>query len=143
MNKAIKDILISMDFCGNRGGSHYHFTGLELEDFYGRVVVECTKVIDKYSRANEENDSWVHCMQSMKEEVQKHFGLLVVLKPCPFCGNPVDAEDGDVLHTTPSFIDPNERIWVLNCPVSADGCGVQVYGDTKQEVIARWNSRYE
>jgi hypothetical protein len=79
------------------------------------------------------------------------------MKPCPFCGHPVDMEDGDTLYPTGygwiqrengirtyhSFRDvPKEQwCWSMNCPTPAGGCGVEMTGDSREEAIAKWNRR--
>lgn len=71
-------------------------------------------------------------------------------KPCPFCGN-VDFHENDSLHPSGiTWYDSEEigrvygkhnqyinRCWVFRCP-----CGVEVNGDSAEDVIAKWNCRY-
>ena len=60
------------------------------------------------------------------------------VKPCPFCGVQMeDSDSDDYLHTM------REGFWSINCLEIAGGCGVQMLGDTEQEVIEKWNRRVE
>lgn len=78
--------------------------------------------------------------------------------PCPFCGKPADLEDPDTLHPTGtgwrddevegfrtyhSYLKvPKEQwCWGMHCPTPAGGCGAEISGDSKEEVLAKWNRR--
>lgn len=82
-----------------------------------------------------------------------------VLLPCPLCAKKADLSDEDTLH--PSGIswyeDPQDGIrcyvgtrsrpdatnlcWSMCCPTPAGGCGMRVTGDSREEAIAKWNTR--
>jgi hypothetical protein len=65
------------------------------------------------------------------------------MKPCPFCGAKIDADDSIF------GVRYNERskVWLVNhfCHKFTEGLDIciSVYGDTKEEVIERWNGREE
>jgi hypothetical protein len=78
--------------------------------------------------------------------------------PCPFCGHKVDLEDDDTLYPSGTYwreeedglrhyVNHKERrlddkpLWGLHCPEPAGGCGIKVYGHTREEAIERWNRR--
>lgn len=78
--------------------------------------------------------------------------------PCPFCGKPVDLEDGDTLYpngtgweyhrqngfrTYRNFRDVPKEQWCysLHCTESAGGCGAEMSADSREEAIAKWNTR--
>lgn len=76
--------------------------------------------------------------------------------PCPFCGKVVDLDDPDTLYpsgtgwkqesdlrTYHSFRDvPEEqRCWGMHCPTPSGGCGAEMYGDSREEALAKWSRR--
>jgi len=86
------------------------------------------------------------------------------LKPCPFCGLTSDTDWEDTLH--PSGVgwcednsgyhdshvhrfylstehkDEWEGVcYEISCSVTYGGCGANISGDSKEEVIERWNRR--
>lgn len=80
------------------------------------------------------------------------------IKPCPFCGMEADEDCGDTLHPsgtgwkyrpdlrTRSYHDlrevPEEQwCYSLNCVLHHGGCGAEMTGDSREEVIAKWNKR--
>lgn len=79
------------------------------------------------------------------------------MKPCPFCGHPVDMEDPDTLYpngvawkiqangtrTFHNFKEAPSENWcyTMHCVETAGGCGAEVSGNTKQEAIDKWNRR--
>lgn len=78
------------------------------------------------------------------------------MKPCPFCGNAVDIDDGDTLYPNGtgwrdntfgrsyhSFREvPKEQwCWSVHCTTTSGGCGCEMSGDTRQEAINNWNKR--
>lgn len=83
----------------------------------------------------------------------------VVFLPCPFCGKAVDLDDVDVLHRSGIYwryeedigcrtyhrmrdrLETDNACWELNCPTTSCGCGVNIIGDSVEEVIASWNRR--
>lgn len=72
--------------------------------------------------------------------------MTYIVKPCPFCGLQMqDSDADDYLHQVynEDVIDypPDEREWTINCLEIAGGCGVQMLGDTEEEVISKWNRR--
>jgi len=67
-----------------------------------------------------------------------------LVKPCPFCGLQMeDSDRDDYLHTIPCIVGKRDLgvYWSINCLECAGGCGVQMRGDTEQEVIDKWNRR--
>lgn len=83
-----------------------------------------------------------------------------MLKPCPFCGKVLDLDDLDTLYPTGIYWYPdgdyhvyylNQRYdhvgnqgnpcYILLCNVLSGGCGAEMHGDGKQEVIDKWNRR--
>lgn len=81
-----------------------------------------------------------------------------IILPCPFCGCSHDAKDPDVVHPNGiGWLDHEEGFrhylsargllqanwcYVVNCPEIYGGCGAQMSGDSKEEVIAKWNTRF-
>ena len=85
------------------------------------------------------------------------------LKPCPFCGLQSDVDWDDTLYPSGSgwredpcgtegrylrhYLGANERhrwqgtCYQINCAEIYGGCGVNITGDSKQEVIDKWNYR--
>ena len=77
--------------------------------------------------------------------------------PCPFCGMRVsddlidtlyptglywrDTELGHVYPLRDQVLPDDNPIMGLHCNESYGGCGVVMQGDTKQEVIRKWNRR--
>ena len=85
------------------------------------------------------------------------------LKPCPFCGMTSDTEWEDTLH--PSGVGWREDMFTgdeiplrhylgrdrqdqwqgacyeIHCNVIYSGCGVNISGDSKEDVIEKWNKR--
>lgn len=77
------------------------------------------------------------------------------LKPCPFCGHePQDLRDA--LHPSGirwredngfrhyiSHDDPRdgEQCWDMGCLEHEGGCGASISGDSREEVITKWNRR--
>lgn len=75
------------------------------------------------------------------------------MKTCPFCGKEVDLSDPDTLYpdgigwlfdeklgfkTYHNFRDVPKTNW---CYQLMCGCGAEMHGDTRQEVIDKWNRR--
>ena len=73
--------------------------------------------------------------------------MTYLVKPCPFCGLQMqDSDADDYLHQilgagTSSSEWGAKRFWSINCLEVAGGCGVQMLGDTEEEVIHKWNRR--
>lgn len=80
------------------------------------------------------------------------------LKPCPFCGEPPFRDDGDTIYPTGTswathpegfrhYFGPSADYeaegdcWVINCTGGFGGCGAEMHGDSKEEVIEKWNTR--
>ncbi|MFA5920087.1 MAG: hypothetical protein WC856_02200 [Methylococcaceae bacterium] len=61
------------------------------------------------------------------------------VKPCPFCGQIIDETDGDFCYP----MDRNKLIWRAGCIESAGGCGAEVFGESWEEAIKKWNTRVE
>ena len=48
------------------------------EEFLGfaeLLIQECDSIIEKYSKANMESDSWVAMISMMQKELKQHFGV--------------------------------------------------------------------
>ncbi|MGZ8924493.1 MAG: hypothetical protein ACXW2E_01285 [Nitrososphaeraceae archaeon] len=56
---------------------------------------------------------------------------------CPFCGFHPDINDEDCIYP----LNRERTLWNLVCYETGGGCGASVLGDTKEEVITRWNTR--
>ena len=78
------------------------------------------------------------------------------LLPCPFCGKKVDKNLVDTLYPTGrGWIEegrlryyvsyreaPKEQwCWQMRCPEVSGGCGAEIHGDSRSEVMAKWNTR--
>jgi len=82
-----------------------------------------------------------------------------LLKPCPFCGKEVNLTEQGTLSLL-SIVwryDPllgyrtyhkwkdrkfgDTECCTINCDMTRGGCGVEITGDTKNEVIELWNTR--
>jgi hypothetical protein len=83
----------------------------------------------------------------------------LLLKRCPFCGKAPDPSDQDTLHPSGIFWhfdgdigmavyvtavqrqEGDSPCYVMNCVKLAGGCGAEINGDSKDEVVAAWNRR--
>ena len=85
------------------------------------------------------------------------------LKPCPFCGMQSHQDWDDTLHPSGSgwrelqFGETKIRHYMgrkdyhkwegacyeIDCAETYGGCGVNITGDSKEEVINKWNRRVE
>lgn len=64
------------------------------------------------------------------------------LKPCPFCGHPVDMDDPDTLYPYPTGFRREEHwCYTIQCVETAGGCGAEISADSEQECIDKWNRR--
>ena len=85
------------------------------------------------------------------------------LLKCPFCGSMLDQHDSDTLHRSgivwrdvmvgddlirqykfrsPALPwEPQGETWELHCNVIYGGCSAQLSGDSREEVIAKWQRR--
>lgn len=79
------------------------------------------------------------------------------MKSCPFCGKEIDINDGDMLYPSGSVwrddhgfrtyhplkdrLKTDNYCYALHCEISAGGCGAEMHGDSKQEVIDKWERR--
>lgn len=79
------------------------------------------------------------------------------LKPCPFCGTDITVDIDDALHPGAThwrmklgriryvrFSDRQEGdqpMYEIHCPETIHGCGVEMVGHTRAEVIEKWNRR--
>lgn len=79
--------------------------------------------------------------------------------PCPFCGKAVNLDDDDTLYPTGSYwrddaeigmrtyhparrrLETDGACWGMHCPTTAGGCGAEIHGDSKEEVLAAWSRR--
>lgn len=78
------------------------------------------------------------------------------LKPCPFCGKEPDIRDGDSLYPTGtgwkdegeyrsyhkgSEVPKEQWCYAAGCSELSGGCSAEVFGDSRQEAIEKWNTR--
>ena len=85
------------------------------------------------------------------------------MKPCPFCGWEVPADDDDamldVLHMSGKWWAYSDKVggivfrnhrsrlpddnpcWVMNCTENMGGCGAEISGLTRLEAIQKWDRR--
>lgn len=59
------------------------------------------------------------------------------IKPCPFCGFRLNAEDPDCIYP----VTPDKAVWTLNCYGTGGGCGASMSGHSAEEVVRKWNRR--
>jgi hypothetical protein len=62
----------------------------------------------------------------------------IELMPCPFCGFKPYLVDEDCLYPI-----TRTGVWGLHCYETGGGCGAQVIGESPEEVIEKWNTRYD
>jgi hypothetical protein len=51
---------------------------------------------------------------------------------------------GKWIQVTPSDLDAEEGdgiCYEMHCSVQAGGCGAEMHGDSKEEVLSKWNTR--
>lgn len=80
----------------------------------------------------------------------------MTLLNCPFCGAELDANDPDTLHKSGSWRNYDDVgreylstfdlradgfCYEINCPTIYGGCDATMSGDSKEEVIEKWNTR--
>ncbi len=78
------------------------------------------------------------------------------MKPCPFCGNAINADDVDTLypsgtgwkddgecrHYVSVYEVPREQwCYKIVCQEHYGGCGTEIHGDSIEEVKEKWNKR--
>ena len=78
--------------------------------------------------------------------------------PCPFCGMNADLDGEDTIYPTGTGWWFNEELqirtyhralevpkeqwcWGMHCPETYGGCGARIHGDSKDEALAKWNTR--
>ena len=78
--------------------------------------------------------------------------------PCPFCGMNADLDGEDTIYPTGTGWRFNEELqirtyhralevpkeqwcWGMHCPETYGGCGASIHGDSKDEALAKWNTR--
>jgi len=83
---------------------------------------------------------------------------VIEIMPCPFCGKKIDLSDMDTLYPSGLYWVDDVRgirhylssaqrteyshpVWSLNCAEVSGGCGAELCGDTKDEVLEKWNRR--
>ena len=64
-------------------------------------------------------------------------GTDMILEPCPFCGFIPDSDDDDCIYP----IDCERTTYNLVCYETGGGCGASVLGDSKEDVIDKWQRR--
>lgn len=78
-------------------------------------------------------------------------------KPCPFCGKPLDLDDPDTLYPSGIYwgncdgyrvyrrmkdrLPTDLPCWEINCAETSGGCGVEINADSREEALAKWNTR--
>lgn len=63
------------DILDENEGIIWWLSNSDLEKFYSLTIQDCLGIMEKYSKANEESDSWVKMVTMMQEETKKHFGV--------------------------------------------------------------------
>ena len=64
-------------------------------------------------------------------------GALLLLLPCPFCGNDVNDDEG--CFQSSGFRAETMPAWSVRC--GNPGCNADVTATTREEVIVQWNRR--
>lgn len=63
-----------------------------------------------------------------------------VIEPCPFCGRDLkDSDRPEAIHTERR--PDGSKGWIIHCAEVDFGCGVEMRGDTEEEVLMKWNMR--
>lgn len=80
--------------------------------------------------------------------------MSVEMKNCPHCDFVME-DDGDTFYPVGSWEDtPNGRVYGhylrysnkrynIWCNISSGGCGTTVYGDSEEETLKKWNTRFD
>ncbi len=69
------------------------------------------------------------------------------LLPCPFCGFIPNINDDDCIYPAdrPQYDKETDslyyRVYQLVCYETGGGCGVSILGDSRNDLIERWNKR--
>ena len=79
------------------------------------------------------------------------------VKPCPFCGHPLDLGDPDTLYPNGigwkvmanggysyhNYIEvpPEQWCYSIHCVTTSGGCGAEISGNSPQECVNKWNRR--
>jgi hypothetical protein len=65
------------------------------------------------------------------------------IKPCPFCGSEVDGykDSGDFIYPVPTA--SGARLYEINCLSIYGGCGASILGNSPEECIEKWNTRFD
>ena len=94
------------------------------------------------------------------DQQHAHAEPSALLLPCPFCGHEVE-DPADALHPTgtrwfdvdgrryyvgrkmsyPACYEAEGDVWGLGCLGHEGGCGATVCGDSRAQVIEKWNRR--
>jgi len=48
-----------------------------IEKFARLIVIDIDQIVEKYSRANAESDSWVHMIEMLRQEIRQQFDIAV------------------------------------------------------------------
>jgi hypothetical protein len=71
MNKVVKNIMTeAMESTGVEGmaGAYYE---INQEKFLLLVIEQVVSILNKYSKANEESDSWVFMLETIKKDIKE------------------------------------------------------------------------
>lgn len=79
------------------------------------------------------------------------------MKPCPFCGKKINLEDHDTFYPTGigwkdigggfrsyhsvEEVPSEQWCYKIVCAVTSGGCDAEISGDSKNDVIQKWNRR--
>jgi hypothetical protein len=62
----------------------------------------------------------------------------MLLQECPFCGHVPDPRNYvESIHP----VNKSHTAWVATCLETESGCGAQMNGSTRDEVVSKWNTR--
>jgi len=68
--------------------------------------------------------------------------------PCPFCGSVPDIEDPDCIYPIgrAAYNDKTNlfeyKVYNFVCYEAGGGCGASILGDSREDCIKKWNTRF-